>query len=79
MAPVLRQIAEDPRIDLEVAHCCMRGVHTTCYPEFATAVQWDIPLLGGNKWVEIPNLSAGGIVSRTLSSRPLEAHPPESL
>jgi len=59
MSPLLRQMARHPRIDLQVAYCSLRGAHSSYDPDFATAVQWDVPLLDGYNWVEIPNIGTG--------------------
>jgi glycosyltransferase involved in cell wall biosynthesis len=56
MSPLLRRMAAHPRIDLQVAYCSLRGAHSGYDPEFATAIQWDVPLLDGYNWVEIPNI-----------------------
>jgi len=56
MSPLLRRMAEHPQIDLQVAYCSLRGAHSGYDPEFATAIQWDVPLLDGYNWVEIPNI-----------------------
>jgi glycosyltransferase involved in cell wall biosynthesis len=59
MSPLLRRMAQHPRIDLQVAYCSLRGAHSAYDPGFATAVQWDVPLLDGYNWVEIPNIGTG--------------------
>jgi glycosyltransferase involved in cell wall biosynthesis len=59
MSPLLRQMAQHPRIDLQVAYCSLRGAHSGYDPGFATAVQWDVPLLDGYNWVEVPNIGTG--------------------
>src|SRR5882762_6951236 len=57
MSPLLRRMAQNSQIDLHVAYCSLRGAHTVHDPDFATAIQWDVPLLDGYAWVEIPTLS----------------------
>jgi glycosyltransferase involved in cell wall biosynthesis len=52
-------MAQHPQIDLQVAYCCLRGAHTGYDPDFGTAIQWDVPLLDGYNWVEIPNIGTG--------------------
>src|SRR6266850_2039056 len=59
MSPLLRRMAQHPQIDLQVAYCCLRGAHSGYDPEFATTIQWDVPLLDGYNWVEIPNVGTG--------------------
>jgi len=59
MSPLLRRMAQHRQIDLQVAYCSLRGAHSDYDPDFATAVQWDVPLLDGYNWVEIPNIGTG--------------------
>jgi glycosyltransferase involved in cell wall biosynthesis len=49
-------MAQHPHIDLRVAYCSMRGAHSAYDTDFARDIQWDIPLLDGYDWVEIPNV-----------------------
>ena len=56
MSPLLRRMAKHSRIDLQVAYCCLRGARSGYDPDFETAIQWDVPLLDGYNWVEIPNI-----------------------
>jgi len=55
MAPILRRLSKRPEIELRVAYCSLRGAEPTHDPEFEKTVQWDIPLLDGYAWVEVPN------------------------
>jgi glycosyltransferase involved in cell wall biosynthesis len=59
MAPLLRRMAQHPQLDLKVAYCTLRGVKPTYDPEFNMTVQWDVPLLEGYEWVEVPNHGSG--------------------
>ena len=60
MAPLFRRMAKHPALDLKVAYCSLRGAATAGYdPDFHASVQWDIPLLDGYSWVEVPNKGAG--------------------
>src|SRR6266850_1250431 len=59
MSPVLRRMAQHHQIELQVAYCCSRRTHSGYDPEFETVIQWDIPLLDGYNWVEIPSIGAG--------------------
>jgi len=59
MSPVLRRMARHPQIDLRVAYCSLRGAHSDYDPDFATVVHWDVPLLDGYNWVDIPNIGTG--------------------
>ena len=52
-------MAQHPQIDLQVAYCSLRGARSGYDPEFAAAIQWDVPLLDGYNWVEIPNIGTG--------------------
>jgi glycosyltransferase involved in cell wall biosynthesis len=53
-------MALDPTLDLHVAYCSLRGAQVALDPEFGITVQWDIPLLDGYSWVELPNRGSGG-------------------
>jgi glycosyltransferase involved in cell wall biosynthesis len=46
-----------PQIDLTVAYCSLQGAEAGYDREFGINVQWDIPLLDGYSWKEIPNRS----------------------
>jgi glycosyltransferase involved in cell wall biosynthesis len=59
MAPIFRRIAQDSRLDLQVAYCSLRGAEAAFDPEFRTQVQWDVPLLDGYSWTEVPNKGSG--------------------
>jgi glycosyltransferase involved in cell wall biosynthesis len=59
MAPIFRRMAQDPRLDLHVAYCSLRGAEAAFDPEFRTQVQWDVPLLDGYTWTEVPNKGSG--------------------
>src|SRR6266849_1764922 len=56
-SPVFREMACHPEIDLLVAYCTLHGAEAGLDPEFGIEVQWDVPLLEGYPWVEIPNRS----------------------
>jgi glycosyltransferase involved in cell wall biosynthesis len=60
LAPLLRRMAHHPQLDMTVAYCTLRGIEPTYDPHFGTTVQWDIPLLDGYLWKEIPNRGSGG-------------------
>ena len=59
MSPVLRRMAQHPQLELRVGYCTLRGAKATYDPEFASTVQWDIPLLDGYQWTEIANHGSG--------------------
>ena len=55
MSPLLRRMAQHPRLDISTVYCRLRGAQAGVDPEFGATIQWDIPLLDGYPWVEIPN------------------------
>ena len=55
MSPLLRKMARHPQLDVSTVYCRMRGAKAGVDPEFGAEIQWDIPLLDGYQWVEIPN------------------------
>ena len=55
MSPLLERMARHPRLDVKAAYCRLRGAKAGVDPEFGAKIQWDIPLLDGYDWVEIPN------------------------
>ena len=59
MAPIFRRMAQDPRLDLHVAYCSLRGAEAAFDPDFRTQVRWDVPLLDGYSWTEVPNKGSG--------------------
>lgn len=50
-------MAADPRLDLLVAYCSLEAARGSVDPDFGLPVNWDVPLLDGYSWVEVPNLS----------------------
>ncbi|HEX9224154.1 MAG TPA: glycosyltransferase family 4 protein [Candidatus Acidoferrales bacterium] len=56
-AQFLHQLAQHPLVDLQVAYCSLFGAQGGLDPEFGIEVQWDVPLLEGYPWVQIPNRS----------------------
>ena len=59
MSPVLRRMAQHPKLDLQVVYCTLRGAEPVHDPDFNTTFQWDVPLLDGYKWLEVPNRGSG--------------------
>jgi glycosyltransferase involved in cell wall biosynthesis len=59
MAPIFRRMAKHPRLDLHVAYCSLRGAEAGHDPEFGTEVKWDVPLLDGYEWTQVPNEGSG--------------------
>jgi glycosyltransferase involved in cell wall biosynthesis len=60
MAPIFRRMAAHSALDLHVAYCSLRGAKAGHDPEFGTNIQWDVPLLDGYSWSEVPNRGSGG-------------------
>jgi glycosyltransferase involved in cell wall biosynthesis len=56
-SPVYRAMAKHPRLDIQVAYCSMQGSEEGFDPEFGRAVKWDVPLLEGYPWTNLPNRS----------------------
>jgi glycosyltransferase involved in cell wall biosynthesis len=59
MAPLFRRLAAAPALDFQVAYCSMRGAQAALDPDFKVEVKWDLPLLDGYVWSEIPNRGSG--------------------
>jgi glycosyltransferase involved in cell wall biosynthesis len=58
-APLFRRMAARNDVDLYVAYCTLRGAEAAHDPEFGATVQWDVPLLDGYPWVQVPNRGSG--------------------
>jgi glycosyltransferase involved in cell wall biosynthesis len=52
-------MAQDPRLDFQVAYCSLRGAEAGHDPEFGRSVKWDVPLLDGYTWTHVPNRGSG--------------------
>jgi glycosyltransferase involved in cell wall biosynthesis len=65
-APVYRRLAQHPNLDVLVAYCSLQGAKRAVDPEFGVEVKWDLPLLDGYRWVEVPNRSPWPGVGRFL-------------
>ncbi|HET7150202.1 MAG TPA: glycosyltransferase family 4 protein [Candidatus Acidoferrum sp.] len=59
MTPLFRRMAAHPALDLHVAYCSLRGAEGGRDPEFGADIQWDVPLLDGYAWSEVPNRGSG--------------------
>lgn len=59
-APLFRRMVTHPGLDIHVAYCSLRGAELAHDPEFGANIQWDIPLLDGYPWVQVPNRGGGG-------------------
>ena len=55
MSPLLRRMAQHPQLEVTTVYCRLRGAKAGVDPEFGAKIQWDIPLLDGYTWTEIPN------------------------
>lgn len=56
-APIYRLMAQHPQLDILVAYCSLQGAESGFDSEFGIEFAWDIPLLDGYPWVQIPNQS----------------------
>jgi len=54
-SPLYRLLAADPRLDLQVVYCSLQGAEPGVDPEFGREVKWDLPLLEGYRWTQVPN------------------------
>ena len=54
-SPVFREMARHPRLDIEVAYCSLQGAEGGMDREFGVEVKWDVPLLDGYPWTQVPN------------------------
>ena len=54
-SPIFRLLAQDRRVQTQVAYCSMEGAEAAVDPDFGVEVKWDIPLLDGYPWVCLPN------------------------
>ena len=59
MAPIFRRMSVNPAVDLHVAYCSLRGAEAGHDPEFGASIQWDVPLLDGYTWFQVPNRGSG--------------------
>lgn len=56
-APIYRRMALHPRLSMQAAYCSLLGAQGGPDPEFGIEVKWDVPLLDGYPWVQVPNKS----------------------
>jgi glycosyltransferase involved in cell wall biosynthesis len=54
-SPVFREMARNPRLDIEVAYCSLQGAEVGIDKDFGVEVKWDVPLLDGYPWKQVPN------------------------
>ncbi|BAZ24821.1 group 1 glycosyl transferase [Kalymmatonema gypsitolerans NIES-4073] len=55
--PIFRLMAQHPQLDILVAYCSLQGVQPSLDSGFGVEVAWDIPLLDGYSWIQVPNQS----------------------
>jgi glycosyltransferase involved in cell wall biosynthesis len=58
-SPIFRRLATHPELDIHVAYCTLKGAEAAYDPEFGAKIQWDLPLLDGYPWSEVPNRGSG--------------------
>jgi glycosyltransferase involved in cell wall biosynthesis len=51
-SPVFREMARNPRLDIEVAYCSLQGAEAGVDKDFGVEVKWDVPLLDGYSWTQ---------------------------
>ena len=56
-SPLFRRMAQDARLDLQIAYCTLQGATPSIDPEFGVEVAWDTSVLEGYPWVHLPNRS----------------------
>jgi glycosyltransferase involved in cell wall biosynthesis len=54
-SPLYRLLSADPRLELQVVYCSLQGAEPGVDPEFGHEVKWDLPLLEGYPWMQLPN------------------------
>jgi glycosyltransferase involved in cell wall biosynthesis len=57
-SPLFRRMAGEPRLDLQVAYCSLKGAQAALDQDFGVEVCWDIPLLDGYAWVDLSSGSS---------------------
>jgi glycosyltransferase involved in cell wall biosynthesis len=56
-SPQFRQLAQHPQLEIQVAYCSLQGAEAAVDPDFGVPISWDVPLLDGYSWVNVPNRS----------------------
>jgi glycosyltransferase involved in cell wall biosynthesis len=54
-APVFKLLAQDERVETEVAYCSLQGAEAAVDKDFGVPVEWDVPLLEGYPWKLLRN------------------------
>lgn len=62
--PLYRRMAQHPGVEILVAYCSLQGAERGIDPEFGVEVAWDLPLLEGYPWVQVPNRSLRPAIGR---------------
>jgi glycosyltransferase involved in cell wall biosynthesis len=52
---MFRALAQQPGVEVEVAYCSLQGARGGMDADFGCEVKWDVPLLDGYTWIEVPN------------------------
>lgn len=58
-SPIFRRLANQQELDIHVAYCTLKGAEAAHDPEFGAKIQWDVPLLDGYPWSQVPNRGSG--------------------
>lgn len=56
-SPLFVRMTKHQALDIVVAYCSLQGAEAALDPGFGVEVAWDVPLLEGYKWLQIPNKS----------------------
>ncbi|MDB4733770.1 glycosyltransferase [Planctomycetota bacterium] len=67
-APVFRDLAARPDVDLDVFFASMQGTNANIDPGFGAEVTWDVPVLEGYRWTLLENLSRSPSVNSLLGT-----------
>ncbi len=55
--PFFRLMAQHPKLETLVAYLSLQGAQPVLDRDYGVEIAWDIPLLEGYKWVQLPNRS----------------------
>ena len=56
-APIFREMTQRGDLDIQVAYCSLQGAEPGVDAGFGVEVAWDVPLLEGYPWLQVPNRS----------------------
>lgn len=71
VAPLLRRMAAQPRLEILVAYSSLRGATRAHDPGFGVEVEWDVPVLEGYPWVALhqsANPAASDIAASSVAN-----------